>query len=103
MPDKHAGRGKGAAVKTALSYIRNEMWNDDLIGIMDCDGQHLPEDMRKVLAFAEQHRDSLVLGVRTVGKEMPLRSRLGNRYPDGTAGVQYQTGGQAAFGGGRTV
>lgn len=72
-------RGKGAAVKTALSYIRNEMWNDDLIGIMDCDGQHLPEDMRKVLAFAEQHRDSLVLGVRTVGKEMPLRSRLGNR------------------------
>lgn len=72
-------RGKGAAVKTALSYIINETWNEELIGIMDCDGQHLPEDMMKVLAFAQLHRESLVLGVRTVGKEMPLRSRLGNR------------------------
>ena len=72
-------RGKGAAIKTALSYIRREIWERETIGIMDCDGQHLPEDMRKLLHFAEAHRKALVLGVRTVGKEMPLQSRLGNR------------------------
>lgn len=72
-------RGKGAAIKTALSYIKKEMWNVDLIGIMDADGQHLPKDMIKLLEFAKTHREALVLGVRAVGKEMPLKSRLGNQ------------------------
>lgn len=72
-------RGKGAAIKTALSYIKKEMWEHEWIGIMDCDGQHLPEDMQKLLQFARTHRRTLVLGVRTVGKEMPLKSRVGNQ------------------------
>lgn len=88
-------RGKGAAIKTALAYIKEkisqsdtfmrmrweevETWDNDVIGIMDCDGQHLPEDMMKLLAFAGTHRKALVLGVRNVGKEMPLKSRLGNQ------------------------
>lgn len=72
-------RGKGAAIKTALSYIKREMWEHEWIGIMDCDGQHLPEDMRKLFRFAETRRKTLVLGVRTVGKEMPLKSRAGNQ------------------------
>lgn len=33
----------------------------------------------KVLAEVGNHRESLVLGVREVGKDMPLKSRLGNR------------------------
>lgn len=77
---KHSkNRGKGAAIKTALTYIKNELWDSGLIGIMDCDGQHLPEDMMKLLEFAGAHRKALVLGVRTVGAEMPLKSRLGNK------------------------
>ena len=72
-------RGKGAAIKTALSYIKREIWGNELIGIMDCDGQHLPEDMHKLFQFAETRRKALVLGVRKVGKEMPLKSRLGNQ------------------------
>lgn len=72
-------RGKGAAIKTALTYIKNELWDSGLVGIMDCDGQHLPEDMMKLLEFAGAHRKALVLGVRTVGAEMPLKSRLGNK------------------------
>ncbi len=71
--------GKGAAIKTALSYIEEEMRDIDCVGIMDADGQHLTEDMLKLLAFARGHRRSLVLGVRQVGKQMPLKSRLGNR------------------------
>lgn len=72
-------RGKGAAIKTALTYIKDELWDSGLVGIMDCDGQHLPGDMMKLLEFAGAHRKALVLGVRTVGAEMPLKSRLGNK------------------------
>ena len=72
-------QGKGAAIKTALNYIKNEMWDSDVIGVMDSDGQHQTEDMRRVLEFADNHRKTLVLGVRNVGKEMPLKSRIGNR------------------------
>lgn len=72
-------RGKGAAIKTALSYIKKEVWGNEVIGIMDCDGQHLPEDMMKLLQFAGTHRKTLVLGVRAVGKEMPFKSRFGNQ------------------------
>ena len=72
-------RGKGAAIKTALAYIKDELWDIRLAGIMDCDGQHRPEDMMKLLEFAGTHRKALVLGVRTVGEEMPLKSRLGNQ------------------------
>lgn len=71
--------GKGAAIKTALQYIKEEIRDCGVIGMIDCDGQHLPEDMLKLLEAAETHKKTLVLGVRNVGKEMPLRSRIGNR------------------------
>lgn len=97
-------RGKGAAIKTALSYLKNgapqeEKQSGDVIGVMDADGQHLPEDMMRLLNFAETHRKALVLGVRTVGREMPLKSRLGNqitrmvfRLVSGVAVSDTQTG-----------
>ena len=72
-------RGKGAAIKTALSYVKEEMWESNLIGVMDCDGQHLTEDMMKLLEYSGTHRNAMVLGVREVGKDMPLKSRLGNQ------------------------
>ena len=71
--------GKGAAIKTALTYIRQELWGNQIIGIMDADGQHLPEDMMKIMEYAETHGKCLVLGVREVGKDMPLRSQIGNK------------------------
>ncbi len=72
-------RGKGAAVKTALRYIKNEVWNCDVVGIMDADGQHMTEDLMRLSEISRLHPDTLVLGVRSIGKKMPLRSRLGNR------------------------
>lgn len=72
-------RGKGAAIKTALKYIWKNMKNCQVIGVMDADGQHLPEDMMKVLEMAGMHKDSVVLGVRNIGKEMPWKSRIGNQ------------------------
>lgn len=76
---RHAkNRGKGAAVKTALVYIKQKLQEREPVGIMDCDGQHLPEDMLRLLEFSKTHKGALVLGVRTVGKEMPFKSRAGN-------------------------
>lgn len=45
---------------------------------MDCDGQHLPEDLMKLFIHGENSEQLMILGVRQVGKDMPLRSRLGN-------------------------
>lgn len=71
-------RGKGAAIKTALEYIAKELWDCDFIGTMDADGQHTPEDMEHVLAEARKFPNALTLGVREIGQDMPLRSRIGN-------------------------
>ena len=71
-------RGKGAGIKTALSYIRDQLWDYDVVGVMDGDGQHTPADMERLLKKAEELEGHLVLGVRQVGNDMPLRSRFGN-------------------------
>lgn len=76
---KHeVNRGKGAAIKTALAYIKNEMWDCETVGVMDADGQHRVEDLDVLMQEAGAHRNTLVLGVRKVGREMPFRSRFGN-------------------------
>ena len=70
--------GKGAAIKSALEYIEQKHSHRDVVGIMDADGQHLPEDMLKLLEAAQDESHTLVLGVRSVGHKMPPRSRIGN-------------------------
>lgn len=72
-------QGKGMAIKTALRYIKENMWDCDAIGVMDADGQHLPEDMERLLMKVDRRKKNLILGVREVGKNMPLKSRLGNQ------------------------
>lgn len=72
-------RGKGEAIKTALQYIKEELWECGVIGIMDADGQHLPEDMDRLLIQAGLNPGALVLGTRTIDETMPFKSRMGNR------------------------
>lgn len=71
--------GKGEAIKTALKYIKKELWQCSVIGIMDADGQHLPEDMEKLLIKAESHPNALILGSRVIDGAVPWRSRMGNQ------------------------
>lgn len=92
-------KGKGSAIKTALDYIKQEMWDCTVVGIMDADGQHLTEDMIKLLKVAESCENTLVLGVREIGEKMPFRSRVGNQITrdifqklTGTAVSDTQTG-----------
>lgn len=70
--------GKGAAIKTALRYIQERHPETERIGIMDADGQHRTEDMENLLSWQVRMPDALILGVRSIDKAMPLKSRIGN-------------------------
>ncbi len=72
-------RGKGEAIKTALRYIREELWECGVIGIMDADGQHLADDMEKLLMKAAGNPGALILGSRTIDGKVPWKSRVGKQ------------------------
>lgn len=71
-------RGKGAALKTGLSYIKDHFDPEIVIVTMDADGQHRVADAMKVCAVARSRPDALVLGGRRFTGKIPLRSRFGN-------------------------
>lgn len=66
-------RGKGAALRTGFAYLGA----CDTV-TADADGQHRPEDIRKVAEALAGYPDGLVLGVRAFTGRVPLRSRFGN-------------------------
>lgn len=71
-------RGKGEAIKTALKYIKEELWECRVVGIMDADGQHLPDDMEKLLMKAAAEPMALIVGSRTIDRNVPWKSRMGS-------------------------
>ena len=71
-------RGKGAALKTALAHVLAHCPECDLVLTADADGQHTPDDIRRVAASAHSHPGAMVLGSRRFEGDVPLRSRLGN-------------------------
>lgn len=70
-------RGKGAALKTAFSYIQKN-YQDYIIVTLDCDGQHTVADANKLCEYLTKNPDHLVIGKRLRSKKTPLRSRIGN-------------------------
>lgn len=72
-------RGKGAALKTAFKHIIRR-YPDTAVVTADADGQHLPEDIRKVYAAMQANPHQMVLGVRIIrgAGRIPLRKRFGN-------------------------
>ncbi len=70
--------GKGAALKTGLSFLRYNYGNDCVIVTVDADGQHKVDDALAVLEKAEQNPYALVIGSRAFIGNIPARSRLGN-------------------------
>ncbi|MCD8005399.1 MAG: glycosyltransferase family 2 protein [Oscillospiraceae bacterium] len=71
-------RGKGAALKTGLKYIKNRYGENCTVVTMDADGQHSPLDALKVIKTAEENTDALVIGSRALDKDVPHRSQFGN-------------------------
>ena len=74
-------QGKGAAIKTALSFASQTM--PECAGYVTCDadGQHLAKDILKVSEELAAHPEALVLGSRDLTAEnVPRQSRFGNAF-----------------------
>ncbi|MBQ9544370.1 MAG: bifunctional glycosyltransferase family 2/GtrA family protein [Clostridia bacterium] len=70
-------RGKGAAIKTGIAFVRDKMPDCGGIVTVDADGQHRTEDVLKVAELVAPGK--LVLGTRDLrGRGVPARSKFGN-------------------------
>ena len=70
--------GKGRALKNAFNQIFTVFPDFDCVVTLDADGQHAVKDIIKVANSTLEHPDSLVLGSREFGKDVPFRSKFGN-------------------------
>ncbi len=70
--------GKGAALKTAFNYVLCTFPHIAGVVTADADGQHHPDDIEAVAGRLVAQPDALVLGSRSFGSDVPLRSRFGN-------------------------
>ena len=71
-------RGKGAALSTAFADLFGRGF--DGVVTLDADGQHLPEEIPKLLATVEEQEADLVLGIRDhLFGEMSKVRRASNR------------------------
>ncbi len=73
-------RGKGRALKTAMSYFLDNPCGHTGIITLDDDGQHTLKDTVRVGEALIAKPDSLVLGVRDFnGPNVPPKSKFGNK------------------------
>jgi glycosyltransferase involved in cell wall biosynthesis len=70
--------GKGAALKTAFSYLIDNQQQDDIV-CADCDGQHTWPDILKIANAVGTHTNTIILGCREFVGHVPARSLLGNK------------------------
>ena len=87
-------RGKGAAMKTAFAYIRDNYPAEEGVLTVDADGQHLLHDCLNVCEAYQTHPDLLVTGSRRFKGKVPIRSRIGNSI---TRGVFHLTTGSRVY------
>lgn len=72
-------KGKGRAMKTAFEWYLANRGGAGVITV-DGDGQHLPEDIKRVAVHMIQ-TEELTLGARDFSlSNVPARSRFGNRF-----------------------
>ena len=72
-------RGKGAALRTAFSFVLRERPDSAGVVTLDGDAQHLPADVLNCSLEMLKTPDSVILGVRDFsGPNVPARSRGGN-------------------------
>lgn len=69
-------RGKGYALKTGIRHLAAKPEVNGFV-TADGDGQHSVDDILKTARILESEK-TIVLGMRNLSKEIPLRSRIGN-------------------------
>ena len=71
--------GKGAALKTGLTYARQQGFRYAVT--VDADGQHRADDIPALLKAMEEEPDALAIGNRGLQHEnMPAKSTFANRF-----------------------
>lgn len=71
--------GKGAALKTGLTYARQQGFRYAVT--VDADGQHRADDIPALLKAVEEEPDALAIGSRVLQQEnMPAKSTFANRF-----------------------
>lgn len=69
--------GKGAALKTGCeAALKN---GAEILALIDSDGQHLAEDMVKLIDRLIEKKLDIVFGERKFNKNMPFMMKLGNK------------------------
>jgi uncharacterized protein (DUF2062 family) len=82
-------RGKGAAILTALRFVKDQ--GARFMITIDADGQHQPRDLEKFLPLLQEADTAIVIGCRNLTHEdVPKRSRLGNQI--GNFWLRIETG-----------
>ena len=72
-------RGKGIALRTALTHARSQGFRYAIT--LDADGQHFPEDIPVLTAAVAEHPGALVVGSRNLQAEnMPGGNTFANRF-----------------------
>jgi glycosyltransferase involved in cell wall biosynthesis len=72
-------QGKGAAIQTGLRTLSERGF--DYILILDADGQHRPEEIRRFIETAEREHTKLVVGNRMGDtREMPWQRKATNQF-----------------------
>jgi glycosyltransferase involved in cell wall biosynthesis len=73
-----SNRGKGAALHSALAYLRDEQFN--YVIFLDADGQHDPLELHRLVDEARKAHADVVCGTRMANPEgMPRVRRVTNR------------------------
>lgn len=72
-------KGKGAGLKTAFAYIKENLSDAKYMVTVDGDGQHAPADAKKCVEALGDNKNQVILGARCFSQDnVPLRSKLGN-------------------------
>lgn len=78
-------QGMGGAIKTGIAEVLHTTPDATGIVTFDADGQHRPEDVRRVVGSFAADPCKLVIGVRDFHSKaiaIPFRSRFGNRFSE---------------------
>jgi len=74
-------RGKGAAVRTGIEHLTAR--GMDRAVALDADGQHLPQEIPKLLAESDRYPEAMVLAVRDkTGQPIAAMNRFANGVAD---------------------
>lgn len=71
-------KGKGNALKKGLRFIKASFPPPYTVVTVDADGQHRIKDVINVFNYAAKYPNDVVIGCRTLEKDDPIKSRIGN-------------------------